>query len=87
MATPWFCCPFSKLDISASTGMSMTCGHIGDSGSGHVRKVSLALESVLMSILHRSVMDSLAVSHAGADAALYRQTQAHHEAGCQVKSL
>ena len=87
MATPWFCCLCSKLDRSAITGMSMTCEHIDDSGSGHVRKVSLALESVLMSILHRSVMDSLAISHAGADAALYRQTQAHHEAGCQVMSL
>ena len=56
-------------------------------GAGQARKTSLALESVLVSILHSSVMDSLAEAHASPDEALYNQTQEHHEAGSQVVAL
>ena len=40
-----------------------------------------------MSILHKSVMDCLAESHAGADEALYRQTQEYNHGECQVLEL
>ena len=40
-----------------------------------------------MSILHKSVMASLAESHAGANEALYKQTQEYHDAECQVLAL
>ena len=57
---------------------------ISVSGASQASKVCVALESVLMSILHSSVMESLAAMHASADGAVYRQAQEHHVDGCQV---
>ena len=57
------------------------------SGASQASKVCIALESVLMSILHSSVMESLAATHAGADGAVYRQAQEHHVDGCQVDTV
>ncbi len=57
---------------------------ISVSGVNQASKVCIALESVFMSILHTSVMVSLAATHADADGAVYRQAQEHHVDGCQV---
>lgn len=52
--------------------------------AGQEGKMSLALESVLMSVLHAPVMESLAAAHAGADAAIHGQAQEHHKQKTQV---
>ena len=46
--------------------------------------MALALESVLMSVLHAPVMRSLATLHAQADAAIHKQAQRHCDAGSKV---
>ena len=52
--------------------------------AGRDSKVPLALESVLMSVLHAPVMQSLATMHAHADAAIHEQAQRHCKAGSKV---
>ena len=44
----------------------------------------LALESVLMSVLHAPVMQSLVTLHAQADAAIHKQARTHCYAGSKV---
>ncbi|CAK0785390.1 hypothetical protein CVIRNUC_008599 [Coccomyxa viridis] len=51
---------------------------------GHEGKVPLALESVLMSVLHAPVMQSLVTLHAQADATIHKQAKTHCYAGSKT---
>ena len=52
--------------------------------AGREGKVPLALESVLMNVLHAPVMQSLVTLHAQADAAIHKQAKMHCCAGSKV---